>query len=128
MYCIWLEFKKDHVQSELIGNIYRNPKSEPSVWIDDFISLMDSIDANHKNVTMLGDFNLDLYKRPEPSWYLKWNTTMTLFNLKQLIDEYTRITPTSATLIDHIYTNNINMITNVEVKPFGRSDHKSIFC
>ena len=46
--CIWLEFKKDHVQSELIGNIYRNPKSEPSAWMDDFICLMDSINANHK--------------------------------------------------------------------------------
>ena len=126
--CMWLEFKKDHVQSELIGNIYRNPKSEPSVWMDDFITLMDTIDTNHKNVTMLGDFNLDLQKIPEPSWYLKWKTTMTLFNLKQLVNEYTRITPTSATLIDHIYTNNVNMVTNVEVKPFGRSDHKSIFC
>ena len=126
--CMWLEFKKDHVQSELIGNIYRNPKSEPSVWMDDFITLMDTIDTNHKNVTMLGDFNLDLQKIPEPSWYLKWKTTMTLFNLKQLVNEYTRITPTSATLIDHVYTNNVNMVTNVEVKPFGRSDHKSIFC
>lgn len=126
--CIWLEFRKDHVQSELIGNIYRNPKSEPSVWIDDFISMMDLIEANHRNVTMLGDFNLDLYKEPEPTWYLKWSTTMALFNLNQLINECTRITPTSATLIDHIYTNNVNMVSSVGVKLFGRSDHKYIFC
>ena len=125
--CIWLEFKKGQGHVEIIGNIYRNPKSDPSFWIDNFINLMDVIDANNKNVTILGDFNLDL-TRSQTSWNLKWTTTTALFNLMQLVKECTRITPTSSTLIDHIYTNNTNMIRDVEVIGFGRSDHKSILC
>ena len=129
--CVFLEFKKGHGQSELIGNIYRNPATDPSTWIDDFIHLMDSIDINNKKVTLLGDFNLDLYKS-QAGWYLKWTTATALFNLHQLINEPTRISTTSSTtsstLIDHIYTNNNNGLTDVEVISFGRSDHKSIFC
>ena len=129
--CVFLEFKKGHGQSELIGNIYRNPATDPSAWIDDFIHLMDSIDVNNKKVTLLGDFNLDLYKS-QAGWYLKWTTATALFNLHQLIKEPTRISTTSSTnsstLIDHIYTNNNIGLTDVDVISFGRSDHKSIFC
>ena len=125
--CVWLEFKKGRGQATLIGNVYRNPASDPSTWIDNFINLMDSVDANNKKVTLLGDFNLDLYKS-QVGWYLKWTTAITLFNLKQLITEPTRVSPTSSTLIDHIYTNRKNECMDVEVITFGRSDHKSIFC
>ena len=129
--CVFLEFKKGHGQSELIGNIYRNPATDPSTWIDDFINLMDSVDVNNKKVTLLGDFNLDLYKS-QAGWYLKWTTATALFNLHQQINEPTRISTTSlttsSTLIDHIYTNNNIALTDVEVISFGRSDHKSIFC
>lgn len=45
-------------------------------------------------------------------------------NLKQFVNEPTRVTPTSATCIDLLFTNNNNFTLNVN--DLGISDHKSI--
>ena len=52
----------------------------------------------HADILLLGDFNIDLLK-PHSSW----DSTITLLGLTQIIEPPTRTTPTSATLIDHIY-------------------------
>ena len=51
----------------------------------------------HADILVLGDFNIDLLK-PHSSW----DSTVTLLGLTQLVQSPTRITQTSATLIDHI--------------------------
>ena len=62
---------------------------------------MDKVTECTTNILLLGDFNIDLFKQPPA-----WNNTTTLFGLEQLVEEATRVTKSSATLIDHIYTNN----------------------
>jgi len=52
----------------------------------------------HADILVLGDFNIDLLK-PHSSW----DSTITLPGLTQLVKSPTKITQTSATLIDHIY-------------------------
>ena len=52
----------------------------------------------HADILVLGDFNFDLLK-PHSSW----DSTITLLGLTQLVKSPTRITQTSATLIDYIY-------------------------
>lgn len=121
--CIWLEFKNGKSNSLLIGNIYRNRSYDWSEWLDNFIQIMDKATDNHKNITLLGDFNIDLSKSQE-----KWRSAISLFNLKQLIKQQTRITDSTATIIDHIYTNNPDMITNARVVSSSISDHNSVTC
>ena len=72
---------------------------------------------------VLGDFNIDLLK-PHSSW----DSTITLLGLTQLEKTPTRITQMSATLIDHIYTNNPDLITEVSVPDLSISDHCPISC
>ena len=48
---------------------------------------------------------------------------MIQFGLEQLVDKNTRITKTSQTLIDHIYTNNKEKVKEIEVIENGISDH-----
>ena len=66
---------------------------------DDFVQLIDNIHTVklHADILVLGDFNTDLLK-PHSSW----DSTITLLGLTQLVKSTTRITQTSATLIDHI--------------------------
>ena len=64
----------------------------------------------HADILVQGDFNIDLLK-PHSSW----DSTITLLGLTQLVKSPARITQTSATLIDHIYTNNPDIITEVRV-------------
>ncbi len=49
------------------------------------------------------------------------------FGVSQLIDTATRVTPTSSTLIDHIYSNCPENVISVTVPKIGVSDHYPIF-
>ena len=102
--------------------MYRNPASSQG-WSDDFISMMDKVTECNANILFLGDFNTDLFKQPPA-----WNNTTALFRLVQLVEEATRVTKSSATLIDHIYTNNKPQLSKVKVVESGISDHSVISC
>jgi hypothetical protein len=123
--CMWFQFKRSDKDTPLlIGFVYRNPASLYS-WYDDFVVMMDGIANRHPkaNYILMGDFNIDLFK-PQPSW----ESTFSLYGLKQLVTEPTRVTPTSSTLLDHIYTNNENYIVNVRLSDASVSDHSPILC
>ena len=75
----------------------------------------------HADILVL-DFNIDLLKPTLPG------TTITLLGLTQLVKSPTRITQTSATLTDHICTNNPDVITEVSVPDLSISDHCPISC
>ena len=77
----------------------------------------------HDDILVLGDFNIDLLK-PHSSW----DSTITLLDLSQIVKSPARITQTSATLIDHIYTNNPGVISEVSVPDLSISDHCPISC
>ena len=68
---------------------------------------MDTVRAEHKHCVVIGDMNVDLLK-----FSVHTKTNDYLDNIFQngfipTITKPTRITSTSAILIDHIYTNNI---------------------
>ena len=117
---IWMEIKMKGTRPLLIGFIYRNP-SETTEWTDKFDSLMDEvISLNHETI-IFGDFNIDLLQ-PKP----KWHHNYTMYGLQQLVDKPTRVTDSSSTLIDHIYTNTKAHVAEVCVPPCGCSDHDPI--
>ena len=115
---------------DLIGVIYR-PNSQPKADIDIFIStlndILEIINDEKKKMTLMGDFNIDLLS------YTKHEKTNTFIDsifssgFIPQITKPTRITQSSATLIDHIYTNEISpdpingIITN------DVADHCGIF-
>ena len=123
--CIWLQYKRCEKDTAfLIGIVYRNPASLYP-WYDDFVQMMDKVTDRHNkaNVMLLGDFNIDLLKP-----HAAWESTYSLFGLQQVVTQPTRITPTSKTLIDHIYSNNADKINDVNVSDVGISDHCPIIC
>ena len=76
--------------------LYRNP-SVCYEWFCDFVQMIDNVRAvkRHADILLLPYCNIDLLK-PHSSW----DSTITLLGLTQPIKSQTRITPTSATLID----------------------------
>ena len=79
--------------------------------------MMDKVTERNANILLLGDFNIGLFKQPPA-----WNSTTALFGFEQLVEEATRVTKSSATLIDHIYTNNKPQVSNFKVVESGISD------
>ena len=87
------------------------------------MNMIDKVVENNENILLLGDYNTNLLKQPPA-----WNNITSLFGLDQLVEEATRATKPSATLIDHIYTNNRSRVTDVRIVEAGISDHCAIFC
>ena len=73
---------------------------------------------------MIGDLNIDLNKPENKGW---WFDTCLSNGSRQLISEDTRVTVTSSTKLDHIYTNRINNISNSGVIHYSLSDHFMTF-
>ena len=48
---------------------------------------------------------------------------MLKYGYKQLIESATRVTKTSTSIIDHIYTNRPDVVTEIKVPNFSVSDH-----
>ena len=120
--CIWLELRPHLKSPVLICFLYRNP-SENSRWHDMFVSMMDNVNALNLNTVILGDFNINLLLTQQ-----SWETTTNTLGLTQLISQPTRITNTSSTLIDHIYTNNPHVVYYARVDQTALSDHYPILC
>lgn len=120
--CLWINLKPSRSKSLLVGFLYRNP-SVSYEWFDDFTVHLDRVIAQNNHIILMGDFNIDLFK-PHNSW----DATFSQFHLTQLVQSPTRVTHTSATLIDHIYTNKPVAVKTVSVSNLSISDHYPIMC
>ena len=122
--CMWLEYKEEHKAPIFICFLYRNP-DEKADWFTYYADMMDSVYSTYPEteVLLLGDFNIDLF-----SSHPQWTRICDSLGLSQLIQSPTRITASSSTLIDHIYTNNPKVITKSYVSNLSVSDHYPISC
>ena len=100
--------------------MYGNPAATFD-WYDQYVTMMDRVQDCKLNVVLLGDFNTDMQKT-NPAW----DSTISLFDLDQMITSSTRITPHSSTLTDHVY--NTSIVTNILVPATGISDHIPVCC
>ena len=93
------------------------------MWTEQFIDMFNKLPSKNNDIILLGDFNFDLLNPNQ-----EWENALNLLGLKQIINEPTRVTQNSKTLIDHIYTNNTNKISSPLVIKSSISDHYPIFC
>ena len=68
----------------------------------------------------MGDLNIDLLSAKSNT---KWSNMIQLFDLTQLISKPTRVTQTTTTLIDHVYTTAPGTISESFVSDLSVSDH-----
>ena len=66
--------------------------------------LMDKAFTDNKELIIMGDFNRDLLKSNQAA--ADWMNSMTSLGFTQLINCPTRVTETTSTLTDHIYSSN----------------------
>ena len=115
---IWAEIELPHAKPFLICIVYR-PPSARNECIDLFEEEISIAQTTGLEILMMGDFNIDM----KVSANIKWQNLINLFDLTQLVTEPTRITPTSATIIDHVYTSHPENIINCSVSSISLSDH-----
>ena len=98
--------------------MYRPPNAL-SEWIDSFEQEVSIAQTTGLEIILMGDFNID-YKS---CINRKWFNMVQLFDLSQLVSEPTRITEISAIIIDHVYTNRPENVTECFISHFSISDH-----
>lgn len=87
------------------------------------------------NIFLLGDFNCNLLiegNQESDTNILNANTNklrsiFEMFNMQNVIQEATRLTITSSTLIDLVVTTRKDLVSSSGVFPLGTSDHHFIY-
>ena len=106
--------------------LYRLPNSDVDKF-NCFETLLGKLHVEQVEYYVMGDLNCNL-----GSPTLDHNSTLlytitNLFSLHQLIDEPTRITESSSTLLDVIFTNMPDRIVCSGVSHIGISDHSLVY-
>ena len=123
---ICIEINKPYSKSLLISAWYRPPNSERHLF-DEYETFLRKSDLENKEVIIMGDLNCDISKSPLEAHTRKFQFLSSLFQFDQLINEPTRVTKTSATLIDIMLTNKEENISKSGVIHLGLSDHSLIY-
>ena len=72
----------------------------------------------------MGDINIDFQSCSNN----KWLQLIQLFDLTQLVNDFTRNTPSSATIIDYMYCSNPENMVECFVPAYAISDHFPVCC
>ena len=115
---LWIKVQTSICRIFILGIIYRSHSNNN--FLEHITSDLESIAAMNYPILIIGDFNIDLSRNSAAS--TEYHDIMSSFLLKQLIDQPTRVTETSATLIDHIWTSNEELVNYCTLLP-GLSDH-----
>ena len=103
---VWVELKNTKSNNIVIGCTYRHPHYNN---IDDYTPYMrnnfNKLNKENKEVYIAGDFNIDLLKYDTNIKYKDFYNFMTASGFLPQITQPTRITETTMTIIDNIYTN-----------------------
>ena len=93
----------------VIGVIYTMPDSSVEIFNDRMNDWLNIIQRENKICYFLGDLNLDLLRHEEHRLLSAFLDILYSHNVYPLISKPTRVTANSATLIDHILTNNFDV-------------------
>ena len=94
----------------IIGIVYRMPDSSIDIFNDRVADIFNVIDKENKLFYMLGDLNIDFLKCYEHRLTSSFIDILYSNNAFPLITKPTRVTQNTATLIDHILTNNFDIM------------------
>ena len=120
---IWSEITLPNSKPFLICTAYR-PPNETTNWVDLLEEELSAAQASGLELVLMGDFNIDFRSCSNS----KWLQLIQLFDLTQLVNDFTRITPSSATIIDHIYCSNPENVVECFVPGYAISDHFPVCC
>ena len=117
---LWCEICIPNMSPFLVGCIYRPPDSD-CTFNARLAENLEKVSSENKETLLLGDFNINCNNENRLSRGLLEVTDH--HDMEQLIDQPTRVTPHSSTLIDLIFTTHKPNIVQTGVLPISISDH-----
>lgn len=112
----------------IVGNFYRSPSANPTQSMTVLTEVLTALDRHrHKNISLTGDFNIDLMKFEHDTTCQQLIEVMSSHGFSQLISKPSRITDHSATLIDHFYSNQVHNVCGSGLITHDVSDHLATY-
>jgi endonuclease/exonuclease/phosphatase (EEP) superfamily protein YafD len=114
-----------------VVSIYRPPTSHPTLsqadqldqFMDLFANLISDLQNCYTDVHILGDLNIDVLKYDSSQLAQDYVDLLFSYGLLQVITKPTRLSNTSATLIDHVITAPKSNFCNTAILTSKLSDH-----
>ncbi|XP_069970021.1 uncharacterized protein [Penaeus vannamei] len=106
----------------LVGMVYRPPNSSTQAFYDSFSEILEHITLLNIPCYIMGDFNHNLLRFENRSVH-DFITLMYSHMFYPTITKPTRVSATSATLIDHIWSNNLESYHSSGIIYSNISDH-----
>lgn len=111
-------------QSIALGTIYRPPNTNINMCVEQLDEVLSSIMPLVEHTVILGDVNINLFNLNNPL-----SKCCDAYGLTQIIDEATRITQNTQTLIDPIFVDCLDKVsTHGTINADLISDHRLVFC
>ena len=125
---LWSSVRIDSV-SYVVGRIYRPPNSDAVIFLLEMESILVYLPTNYSRsqIILSSDFNIDLMHLNDRNVSNSLLPINESFNLYPLALRPTRVSATSATLIDNIFTNNYNRLNVCCIVCALISDHFAVF-
>ena len=132
---IFAEVWSSDNKKTIVGSVYRPATAHPTLSSSDqfsqffeiFSNILNDLSSMNLQITLFGDFNLDALKYNIINQVTDYIDLLFSFGFLQLIMRPTRCTHHSATLIDHIVTNNTDGVYESVIMINRISDHFPIF-
>ena len=103
---VWIEIIQKN-KNIICGCIYRHPNSDINQFLEYFEKALSKVTKENKECYISGDFNINLLNYDQNKISTDFLDLMSSAAFLPSILEPTRITESSSTLIDNIFTNNI---------------------
>lgn len=121
MVCIEIKYPN---KSYMALYVYR-PPDNGTLKFSEWLTLMDQCLScmynEEKDIVLLGDINIDWNCDNAPK--SRWEELCSNYHLNQMVHEPTRVTSTTATIIDHIFVSDMSQVQKVSVPKISMSDH-----
>ena len=112
----------------ILGCVYKPPNANVDCFVSSFDILLDKIGKQRKLCYLAGDFNIDILNSDVHAPTADFINCLFSHSYFPLINKPTRITSTSATIIDNIFTNAEASLTHDSTILYSDiSDHLPIF-
>ena len=126
---VFIEICSKNKKNIIVGCIYRHPSMDLNEFNEEFFNpLMEKIGSEDKKLFLMGDFNIDLLRVDVDTPTTNFFDVVTANLLVPQIIIPTRITSTTRTLIDNIYSNSTNFKEGISGNlTLAISDHLAQF-
>ena len=121
---LWLNINTKN-ESIAFGVVYKPPSMENKLFLDQFEGTLSLLFTKYDEVMCTGDFNINILDI-ENVHVNNLLSVLEQFNLRQIIEEPTRITESKSTLIDLVIVTNEERIVEKAVLDCDISDHQMV--